>query len=112
MRSIKKKRSSKKTKTAKKEKISETYGIVNTILHDSPGKSANNLVVMKLYNTKIPLPRYLGRKVIVTMPNSSKTLIGVISRLHGKITSEDKTVIVKFKKGVSPHIITAKATIA
>ena len=109
MRNIKKKRGTKKTKAVKKEKISQTYGIVNSILHDRSGKSANRSVVMKLYNTEIPLPRYLGRKVIISMPNSEKQLTGTINSVHGKKTSDGHTVIVRFKHSVSPHIISARA---
>ncbi len=109
MRNIKKKRGTKKTKTVKKEKISQTYGIVYSILHDRSGKSANRSVVMKLYNTEIPLPRYLGRKVIISMPNSEKQLTGTIYSIHGKKTSNDQTVIVRFKHSVSPHMISARA---
>ena len=66
---------------------------------------------MRLYNTEIPLPRYLGRKVIVSMPNSEKQLTGIIHKLHGKKNSEGQTVIVRFKQGVSPHIIAARASL-
>ena len=111
MRKIKKKGGTKKAKSVKKEKISETYGIVSSILHDRPGKSSNNSVVLKLFNTEIPLPRYLGRKVTVTIPNTSKQMIGIISRLHGKKSSEDNKVIARFRRSVSPHIITARASI-
>jgi len=112
MKAIKKKGGSKKGKAVKKEKISKTYGIVSSIVHDRPGKSANKAVIMRLYNTELPLPRYLGRKVNITFPNSSKQMVGTVSRLHGRKSSNNNTVIVTFKKSVSPHILTARATFA
>ncbi len=112
MRIIKQKRAGKKTKVVKKEKISQTYGIVNSIVHDRTGKSSNRSIVVKLYNTEIPLPKYLGRKVTVSFPNSSKQLTGVVSKIHGKKSSVDKTIIIRFKQGVSPHIITGRAIFA
>ncbi|MHA1199660.1 MAG: helix-hairpin-helix domain-containing protein [Candidatus Heimdallarchaeaceae archaeon] len=107
---IKKKRGSKKPKVVKREQISQTYGIVSSILHDRTGKSSNRSVVLKLHNTEIPLPKYLGRKVTVAFPNSTKRITGVVSKLHGKKLSKDKTVIVRFRQGVSPHILAARAT--
>ena len=112
MRTIKSKKATKKTKPMKKEKISETYGIINAIVHDPSGKSKNRSVIMKLYNTEIPLSRYLGRKVIIPIPNSEKKVTGVISKLHGKKSSSVKTVIVRFNQSITPHILTAKATFA
>ena len=107
---IKKKRT-KKSKPKKLVKISKTYGIVNSVVHDGAGKSKNRAVVMKLYETEIPIEKYLGRKVKIDLPNSEKQLTGTISKLHGRRTSNDNTVIVRFSKGVSPHIITARGTI-
>ena len=106
---IKKKRT-KKSKPKRLAKISTTFGVVTRILHDGAGKSKNRTVIMKLYETEIPLEKYLGRKVKVNFPNSERHLIGTISRLHGKSSSLDKTVVVRFSRGVSPHIITARGT--
>ncbi len=106
---IKKKRGSTKPKSVRKEQVNQTYGIVNSVLHDRPGRSTNRSVVVKLYNTEFPLPRYLGRKVSVQFPNSTTKLTGVIHKLHGKKSSESKTVIVRFNKSVSPHILAARA---
>ncbi|MHA1516518.1 MAG: hypothetical protein ACTSPF_13355, partial [Candidatus Heimdallarchaeaceae archaeon] len=106
---IKKKRT-KKSKPKRLAKISTTFGVVIRILHDGAGKSKNRTVIMKLYETEIPLEKYLGRKVKVNFPNSERHLIGTISRLHGKSSSLDKTVVVRFSRGVSPHIITARGT--
>ncbi|MCE7748044.1 MAG: hypothetical protein GPJ51_06585 [Candidatus Heimdallarchaeota archaeon] len=106
---IKKKRT-KKSKPKRLAKISTTFGVVTRILHDGAGKSKNRTVIMKLYETEIPLEKYLGRKVKINFPNSERHLIGTISRLHGKSSSLDKTVVVRFSRGVSPHIITARGT--
>ena len=106
---IKKKRT-KKSKPKRLAKISTTFGVVTRILHDGAGKSKNRTVTMKLYETEIPLEKYLGRKVKVNFPNSDKHLIGTITRLHGKSSSVDKSVVVRFSQGVSPHILTARGT--
>lgn len=111
MKTIKKQTSTKKSKPTKKAKISKTYGIVNNVLHDKPGRSSNRSIVLKLYNTEIPIYDYLGRKVVVAIPNTTRKYTGVITRIHGKKSSEDNTVIVRFNRSVSPHIITARATI-
>ena len=107
---IKKKRT-KKSKPKKLVKISKTYGIVNSVLHDKTGKSKNRSVIMKLYETEIPIEKYLGRKVLINLPNSEKNLIGTITKLHGKRSSYDNIVIVRFSKSISPHILTARGTI-
>jgi len=106
---IKKKRT-KKSKPKRLAKISTTFGVVTRILHDGAGKSKNRTIIMKLYETEIPLEKYLGRKVKVHFPNSERHLIGTITRLHGKSSSLDKTVVVRFSRGVTPHIITARGT--
>jgi len=106
---IKKKRT-KKSKPKRLAKISTTFGVVTRILHDGPGKSKNRSVIMKLFETEIPLAKYLGRRVKINFPNSDKHLIGTITRLHGKSSSLDKTVVVRFSRGVSPHILNAKGT--
>ncbi|MEE9409642.1 MAG: helix-hairpin-helix domain-containing protein [Candidatus Heimdallarchaeota archaeon] len=108
---IKKKRVTKKKKPAKKKTISKTYGVINNVVHDKIGKSKNRSAVMKLYDLEFPLEKYLGRKVTVTFPKSNKQIIGTITRIHGKRSSIDKTVIVRFKQGISPHILTAKGKI-
>ncbi|MCG3254889.1 MAG: hypothetical protein KAU62_02290, partial [Candidatus Heimdallarchaeota archaeon] len=105
-----KKNRTKKSKPKRLAKISTTFGVVTRILHDGAGKSKNRTVTMKLYETEIPLEKYLGRRVKVNFPNSDKHLIGTITRLHGKSSSIDKTVVVRFSSGVSPHILTAKGT--
>lgn len=107
---IKKKRT-KKTKPKRLAKLSSTYGIVNGIVHDGAGKSKNRAVIMKLYETEIPIEKYLGRKVKVNLPKSEKHLVGIITKVHGKRASRDNTVVVRFSKGVSPHIITARGTV-
>ncbi len=106
---IKKKRT-KKSKPKRLAKISTTFGVVTRILHDGPGKSKNRSVIMKLFETEIPLAKYLGRRVKINFPNSDKPLIGTITRLHGKSSSLDKTVVVRFSRGVSPHMLNAKGT--
>ena len=106
---IKKKRT-KKSKPKRLAKISTTFGVVTRILHDGPGKSKNRSVIMKLFETEIPLAKYLGRRVKINFPNSDKHLIGTITRLHGKSSSLDKTVVVRFSRGVSPHMLNAKGT--
>ncbi|GAH26754.1 unnamed protein product, partial [marine sediment metagenome] len=107
---IKQKRT-KKTKPKKLAKLSSTYGIVNCIVHDGAGKSKNRAVIMKLYETEIPIEKYLGRKVKVNLPKSEKHLVGTITKVHGKRASRDNTVVVHFSKGVSPHIITARGIV-
>ncbi len=42
---------------------------------------------------------------------SGKELIGVISRIHGRKTSNENSVVVRFNKSVSPHIVTARAEV-
>ena len=108
---IKKKRVKSKKKPAKKIKLSKTYGVVNSIVHDRTGKTKNRSIIMKLYETEVPLEKYLGRKVTINLPGSTKQLRGTITRLHGKRSSADKLVIVRFDQGVSPHILTARAQV-
>ncbi len=106
-----KKRSKTKKKPAKKVKLSKTYGVVNRIVHDRAGRTKNRSIILELYETEVPLEKYLGRKVIIKLPGSDKYLRGTITKLHGKRLSADKLVVVRFNQGVSPHIITARAQI-
>ena len=108
---IKKKRVKSKKKPAKKVSLSKTYGVVNSIVHDRAGKTKNRSIIMKLYETEVPLERYIGRKVTIKFPGSDKQLRGTITKLHGKRSSVDKLVVVRFNQGVSPHILTARAQI-
>ena len=108
---IKKKRVKSKTKPAKKVKLSKTYGVVNSIVHDRTGKTKNRSIILKLYETEVQLEKYVGRRVTINLPGSNKQLRGTITRLHGKRTSADKLVIVRFNQGVSPHILTARAQV-
>ncbi len=107
---IKKKRT-KKSKPKKLAKVSKTYGIVNSVLHDKTGKSKNKAVVMQLYETEIPIEKYLGRRVKIDLPNSEKQIVGLISKVHGRRSSHDNMVIVRFSKNVSPHIVTARGIV-
>ena len=108
---IKKKRVKSKKKPGKKISLTKTYGVVNNIIHDRAGKTKNRSIVMKLYETEVPLEKYLGRKVTIRIPGSDKQLKGTITKLHGKRSSADKLVVVRFNHGVSPHILTARAQI-
>ncbi|MBY9001128.1 MAG: hypothetical protein KGD64_09455 [Candidatus Heimdallarchaeota archaeon] len=107
---IKPKTSSKKAKPKKKVSLSKTFGIVHSVLHDASGKSKNRAVILYLHNMELPISSYLGRKVNVVLPRTNKQMTGTISRVHGKSESRNNAVIVRFQKGVSPHIITARAT--
>ena len=108
---IKSKTSKGKSKVKKKVTLSKTYGIVHSVLHDASGQSTNRSVILHLHDVELPISSYLGRKVNITYPRTNKQIIGTISRVHGKSKSSNKAVIVRFQKGVSPHIITAKATL-
>ncbi len=110
MRKIKSKTSKKKAKAKKKVTLSKTYGIVHSVLHDASGKSTNRSVILHLHNIELPINSYLGRKVSISYVKSGKQLTGRISRIHGKNSSGNKAVIVRFQKGVSPHIVSARAT--
>ena len=107
---IKQKKTTKKQTKKKVVRISKTFGIVQSVVHDRAGKSSNRSIILSLYETEIPLESYLGRKVRVHL-KSGKELIGTITRIHGKRKSVEKTVIVRFSKGVSPHIITSRAIV-
>ena len=111
MRKIKTKTSKKKVKVKKKVTLFKIYGIVHSVLHDASGKSTNRSVIVHLHEVEMPINSYLGRKVNITYPKSNKQVIGTISRIHGKSKSRNKAVIVRFQKGVSSHIITARATL-
>ena len=108
---IKKKKSTKKKVGKKKITISKTYGVVQSVIHDRTGKSSNRSIILHLHELELPIESYIGRKVRIQLPKSEKQMIGKITRLHGKKTSKNNTVIVRFQKSVSPHIITAKASI-
>ncbi len=110
MRKIKSKTSKKKAKAKKKVTLSKTYGIVHSVLHDASGKSTNRSVILHLHDIELPISSYLGRKVSINYVKSGKQLTGTISRIHGKNSSRNNVVIVRFQKGVSPHIISARAT--
>ncbi|MHA1347406.1 MAG: helix-hairpin-helix domain-containing protein [Candidatus Heimdallarchaeaceae archaeon] len=100
-----------KSKIKKKVTLSKTYGIVHALVHDSAGKSKNNSVILYLHDLEMPISSYLGRKISITMLKSGKQITGTISKTHGKSSSRNNAVIVRFKKGVSPHIISARATL-
>jgi len=108
---IKKKTTTKKKPSKKKVTISKTYGIVQSVVHDRAGKSSNRSIILHLYELEMPIESYLGRKVRIQFPKSERQIIGKITKLHGKKASKNNTVIVRFQKSVSPHIITAKASI-
>lgn len=108
---IKSKASKKKSKVKKKITLSKTYGIVHSVLHDASGRSSNRAVILHLYDMELPIYSYLGRKVSLTYAKSDKQLTGTISRIHGKKSSRNNAVIVRFQKGVSPHILSARATL-
>ncbi|MHA1202549.1 MAG: helix-hairpin-helix domain-containing protein [Candidatus Heimdallarchaeaceae archaeon] len=108
---IKSKASKKKSKVKKKITLSKTYGIVHSVLHDASGRSSNRAVILHLYDMELPIYSYLGRKVSLTYAKSDKQLTGTISRVHGKKSSRNNAVIVRFQKGVSPHILSARATL-
>ena len=107
---IKPKTSSKKAKPKKKVSLSKTYGIVHSVLHDASGRSTNRAIVIHLHDMELPINSYLGRKVNVTFPRSTKQMTGTVSRVHGKSVSRNNAVIVRFQKGVTPHIVTGRAT--
>ena len=108
---IKEKRTEKTKAKAKTESIKSTYGIVKDILHDKTGRSKNRSAIIALRNLELPLSKYLGRKIIVQIPNSNKQITGIISRIHGKITSKETNVIARFRKGLSPHTLQTRAQI-
>ncbi|MCG3224139.1 MAG: hypothetical protein H7647_06710, partial [Candidatus Heimdallarchaeota archaeon] len=108
---IKSKTSKKKLKIKKKVTLSKTYGIVHSVLHDASGRSSNRAVILHLYDMELPIYSYLGRKVSLKYAKSDKQLTGTISRVHGKKSSRNNAVIVRFQKGVSPHILSARATL-
>ncbi|MCK4895772.1 MAG: hypothetical protein KAS47_03130 [Candidatus Heimdallarchaeota archaeon] len=108
---IKPKTSKGKSKVKKKVTLSKTYGIVHSVLHDASGQSTNRSVILHLHDVEMPISSYLGRKVNITYPRTNKQIIGTISRVHGKSKSRNKAVVVRFQKSVSPHIITARATL-
>ncbi len=108
---IKSKVSKKKSKVKKKVTLSKTYGIVHSVLHDASGRSSNRAVILHLYDMEMPIYSYLGRKVSLSYAKSDKQLTGTISRIHGKKSSRNNAVIVRFQKGVSPHILSARATL-
>lgn len=108
---IKSKTSKGKSKAKKKVTLSKTYGIVHSVLHDASGQSKNRSVILHLHDVELPISSYLGRKVNITYPRTNKQIIGTISRVHGKSKSRNKVVIVRFQRSVSPHIITARATL-
>ncbi|MHA1827472.1 MAG: helix-hairpin-helix domain-containing protein [Candidatus Heimdallarchaeaceae archaeon] len=107
---IRTKKSSKKKKKAKIVKLNETFGIVQSIVHGRSAKSKNNSIVLSLHNIEIPLEKYIGRKVRISL-SEKKEITGKITKIHGKNTSRENTVIVRFSKNISPHIITSKAEI-
>ncbi|MHA1405855.1 MAG: hypothetical protein ACTSSG_00545 [Candidatus Heimdallarchaeaceae archaeon] len=107
---IRTKKSSKKKKKTKIVKLNETFGIVQSIVHGRSAKSKNNSIVLSLHNIEIPLEKYIGRKVRISL-SEKKEITGKITKIHGKNTSREKTVIVRFSKNISPHIITSKAEI-
>ena len=67
-------------------------------------------IILHLHELELPLESYIGRKVRIQFPKSEKQIIGKITKLHGKKTSKNNTVIVRFQQSVSPHIVTAKAS--
>ncbi|GAG97263.1 unnamed protein product, partial [marine sediment metagenome] len=107
---IKPKKKSTPKKAKKKVKISPTYGIVRNIVHDRTGRTKNRSVIINLDRTEAPLASYLGKRVRVQM-KSGKEIIGVISRIHGRRTSNENSVVVRFNKSVSPHIITSRVEV-
>ncbi len=108
---IKPKTSKKKLKAKKKVTLSKTYGIVHSVLHDASGRSTNRSVILHLYDMEMPINSYLGRKVRIKYSKSDRQLTGTISRIHGKKSSRNSAVIVRFQKGVSPHIISSRASL-
>ncbi len=106
---IKKKKTAKKKTTKKKVTISKTYGVVQSVVHDRAGKSSNRSIILHLHELEMPIESYIGRKVRIQFPKSEKQITGKITRLHGKKSSKNNTVIVRFQQSVSPHIVTAKA---
>ncbi|MHA2255213.1 MAG: hypothetical protein ACXAAM_03995, partial [Candidatus Heimdallarchaeaceae archaeon] len=107
---IKPKRKSTPKKAKKKVKMSPTYGVVRNVVHDRTGRTKNRSVIISLDKTEAPLASYLGKRVRVQM-KTGKVLIGVISRIHGRRTSNENTVVVRFSKSVSPHIVTSRAEV-
>ncbi len=110
---IKTKRTGKKKETGEKAKetiATGTYGVVRSIIHDSYGRSKNKSVLIKIYNTNASISSFIGRKVAVQIPNSKISYTGKITKVHGKHNSAEKVVVARFNKGVSPHILEAKAT--
>ncbi|UJG44696.1 MAG: hypothetical protein K9W46_05825 [Candidatus Heimdallarchaeum endolithica] len=111
---LKVKTKTKKPKTGKPKKekiISQTYGVVQSLVHDKVGRSSNNSIIVRLLNTEMPLASYIGRKAIVTNPENNLKMVGKITHIHGKRKSRDKNVIVRFNKSVSPHIIQTKVIV-
>ena len=90
--------------------MSPTYGVVRNVVHDRTGRTKNKSVIINLDITETPLASYLGKRVRVQM-KSGKEIIGVISRIHGRRTSNENTVVVRFNKSVSPHIVTSRAEV-
>jgi NAD-dependent DNA ligase len=107
---IKPKRKSTQKKTKKKVKLSPVFGVVRSIVHDRAGRTKNRSVIISLQKTETPIESYLGKKVRIHM-KSGRELIGVISRIHGRRTSNENSVVVRFNKSVSPHIVTARAEV-
>ena len=107
---IKTKKKSTPKKAKKKVKLSSTYGVVRNIVHDRTGRTKNRSIIICLQKTEAPLASYLGKKVRVYM-KSGKELVGVISKIHGRRTSKENSVVVRFNKSVSPHIITSRAEV-
>ena len=107
---IKKKKTAKKKSKKKKISISKTYGVVQSVVHDRAGKSSNRSIILHLHELEMPLESYVGKKVRIQFPKSEKQITGKITKLHGKKSSRNNTVIVRFQQSVSPHIVTAKAS--
>jgi NAD-dependent DNA ligase len=107
---IKPKRKSTAKKTKKKAKLKPTFGIVRSVVHDRTGRTKNRSVIVSFQNIEAPLESYLGKKVRIQM-KSGKELLGVISKIHGKKSSKENSVVVRFNKSVSPHIVTSRAEV-
>lgn len=101
---------SSKKKKKKVLKVKQTYGIIRNVLHGKTVKTINNKVILNLYNTEIPLQNYIGKKVRVQI-STEKTITGIITKVHGKSSSKDNAVVVRFPKNISPHIVSAKAEV-
>ncbi|MHA1399954.1 MAG: helix-hairpin-helix domain-containing protein [Candidatus Heimdallarchaeaceae archaeon] len=109
---IKPKKTEKKQKQPRKlAELKETYGIIRNIVHNRTGTTGNRSILVSLYNTELPISAYVGRRVVANYPNSKRTLMGKIVKIHGKNKSNEQKVIVRFNKGVSPHILETRVRV-